>query len=149
MLRRKKRNSIDFRRFIQPLTIGFVVLGLIVFGIFIGLTINSRRANSPQRDLAKEQNGVTDQQAIYPTKTIPISSSLTNPANDKNANNGISQEDQITNDDQSLTNKEKTETKKTKAAKQKITDSLRAQKPIVPAIDSSVIAKHDAQQKTE
>ncbi len=144
VLGRKKNHKVNIRRYIQPVAVGLIMVALLACGVFIGLTI-SRGRNSTKNDLSKEQNGVSEQQSLYPTKTIPISSSLPAKPTDKNLDNNLPRPDQSANNNTAdiIKGPVVTENKK-KAQKQKITDSLRAQKAIATKTDSgALVAQND------
>ena len=152
ILRQKKNRPINIRRYAQPIAVGVIMIALLAAGIFIGLTINNRGTISTQKDVAKYQNGASDQQTVYPTKTIPISSSLPQRQADKNIENNPSAIDDAANAKPPAVTKEITnaENKKAKAARQKILDSLRAQKTIDPKPDSSaIVAQREAVHRTD
>ena len=140
-----KKNPADFRRLVKPIAIGFGLMLLLVAGIFIGLFINNRGINSTQKSTGKDQTGVLDQQSIYSTKTVPVSSSLPSDHQDKSANNSLSGQGLPANtpDEKSIAEK-----KRIRAAKQKIADNLRAAKTIPVKTDSSVyITQRDTEKK--
>jgi len=143
VLRQRRRRPINIRNVVKPAVVGFGLVSLLAGGIFIGLSINKRGTNSTQKDLAKEQVGVSDQQSIFRTKTIPVSSSLPSQQADKNTNNKINED--ISGDNGTALNDKETapvEKKKTKSSRQKLSDSALAENKNTPKTDSASIVKH-------
>ncbi|HEX4849871.1 MAG TPA: hypothetical protein VFV08_03645 [Puia sp.] len=145
----KRRNGNSLRRYAQPALLILVLLTVLGGGIFIGLNINNnsnRANNSTPRDLVIDQPGNLDQQGSIPTKRMPISNSLPVPSTEKSQDPSLS-DNSLSEEELQLKEQQAMERKKARAAKQKMQDSIKAQKAVAAPkfdSDSEIRARQDA-----
>jgi len=137
ILAQRRRKKFQWRQYAQPALLVLIMGMILAGGIFIGLSINKRVTISSQKDVAKDQFAVSDQQSSYPTRTIPISSSIPAQPKDKGIDNNTSDNNISDNFTGDVPDNSVIEKKKTRIVKPKLTDSLQSKKTVPGKTDSS------------
>jgi hypothetical protein len=122
--------------FMKPFLIGFSFAACLAVGIFIGLSVNNRGANSPKDISIKEDLSDPSQQALYHPKTNPHTTTENQDLDKKQGLEGLNSGNGV---DEAANEEALALARKKARAKQRLADSLKLVKP-APVIDSSAIA---------
>jgi hypothetical protein len=138
ILAQKRRKKFQWRQYAQPVLLVMIMGMILAGGIFIGLSINKRGISSSQKDIAKDQLGLPDQQSSYTTKTIPISSSIPAQPRDKSVGHNAATDNSISDNPISdVSDNFGEEKKKTRSSRPKLSDSIQTRKVTASKNDTS------------